>query len=146
MEIKENCREEKLSVTGKRKVVLFAAGILLASIILAGRVFYVTVIRSDYYSKKAQELHDRERAIKAARGEILDRNGVVIATNKTVCTISVIHSQIKDSEKVIKELSDILGMNSETIRKKVEKVSSREKIASNIDKAIGDEIRELNLD
>ncbi len=137
---------KKLSIIGKRKIVIFAFGMFAASLVLTVRVFYITVLQSEYYSEKAQELHERERAIKAARGEILDRNGIVIATNKTVCTISVIHSQVKDKEKVINELSDALGMSRETIRKKVEKVSSREKIASNIDKAVGDEIRELNLD
>ncbi|MBE5938774.1 MAG: peptidoglycan glycosyltransferase [Lachnospiraceae bacterium] len=118
---------------------------LAASLILMVRTFYVMVIMSDYYSEKAQELHERERTIKAARGEITDRNGVVIATNKTVCTISVIHSQITDSEEVIEKLSDILDISKETVRKKVEKVSSREKIAANVDKETGDKIRELEL-
>lgn len=137
--------ERKLLLTGKRKIVLFAFGMLAASLILMVRTFYVMVIMSDYYSEKAQELHERERTIKAARGEITDRNGVVIATNKTVCTISVIHSQITDSEEVIEKLSDILDISKETVRKKVEKVSSREKIAANVDKETGDKIRELEL-
>lgn len=91
-------------------------------------------------------MHERERNIKAARGEILDRNGVVLAANKTVCTVSVIHSQITDKEKVIEVLTECLGIDRAEIVKKVEKVSSREKIKSNVDKKIGDKIRQYNLD
>lgn len=103
------------------------------------------VFCSEYYSEKALELHERERDIKAARGRILDRNGVVLADNRTVCTVSVIHSQIQDPDAVVEVLSEKLGMDAETVRKKVEKVSSIERIRSNVDKAVGDEIRECNL-
>lgn len=100
----------------------------------------------DYYSERADNLHERERSIKGERGEILDRNGVVLATNKTVCTISVIHNQITDPEKVISVLAELLNLKEETVRKRVEKVSSIEKIKANVDKEIGDKIREMNLD
>ncbi len=103
------------------------------------------VFDAPYYQKKAEDLHERERDIKAARGEIVDRNGEVLATNRTVCTISVIHNQITEPEKVIEKLSEILEMDSAVIRKKVEKVSSIERIKTNVDKEIGDEIRNLRL-
>ncbi len=115
-------------------------------IVLVGRLINIMVFKSDYYQKKADDLHERERNIKAARGEILDRNGVVLAANKTVCTVSVIHSQITDKEKVIEVLTECLGIDRAEIVKKVEKVSSREKIKSNVDKKIGDKIRQYNLD
>lgn len=115
-------------------------------IVLVGRLINIMVFKSDYYQKKADDLHERERNIKAARGEILDRNGVVLAANKTVCTVSVIHSQITDKEKVIEVLTECLGIDRAEIVKKVEKVSSREKIKSNVDKEIGDKIRQYNLD
>lgn len=101
--------------------------------------------RSDYYYEKAQELHERERDIKAARGRILDANGKVLADNRTVCTISVIHSQIKEPEKVITVLSEELEMKEEEIRKRVEKVSSIERIKTNVEKETGDAIREYGL-
>lgn len=113
---------------------------------LIGRLVYLMIFDAEYYQKKAQELHERERDIKAERGEILDANGTVLATNRTVCTISVIHSQIKDAEEVIRQLSDILGMDESNVRKRVEKVSSIERIKSNVDKEIGDQIRNLELD
>lgn len=115
-------------------------------IVLVGRLINIMVFKSEYYQKKADDLHERERNIKAARGEILDRNGVVLAANKTVCTVSVIHSQITDKEKVIEVLTECLGIDRAEIVKKVEKVSSREKIKSNVDKEIGDKIRQYNLD
>ena len=96
------------------------------------------IFRSEHYSEMAKELHQRERTIKAARGRILDRNGTVIATNRTVCTISVIHNQIKDPETVIQVLSEELGISREEVQKKVEKYSSREIIQTNVDKALGD--------
>ena len=95
--------------------------------------------------KKAEDLHERERDIKAARGEILDRNGKVLATNRTVCTISVIHSQIREAETVIDNLSELLEMNSSEVRKRVEKISSIERIKSNVDKKTGDKIRNLGM-
>lgn len=113
---------------------------------LTGRLVYLMVFDAEYYQEKAKSLHEREREIKAARGEIIDRNGTVLATNKTVCTISVIHSQVKEPERVIKELSSILGLEEETVRKRVEKVSSMERIKTNVEKEVGDKIRNLELD
>lgn len=113
---------------------------------LTGRLVYLMVFDAEYYQEKAKSLHEREREIKAARGEIIDRNGTVLATNKTVCTISVIHSQIKEPERVIKELSSILGLEEETVRKRVEKVYSMERIKTNVEKEVGDKIRNLELD
>ena len=95
------------------------------------------IFEAEYYQKKAEALHERERDIKAARGEIIDCNGTVLATNKTVCTISVIHSQIKDPERVIRSLSELLDMDEEAVRKRVEKVSSIERIQTNVEKEIG---------
>lgn len=112
---------------------------------LAGRLVYLMGFRSDYYYQKAQDLHERERSIKAARGKILDARGKVLASNKTVCTVSVIHSQIKEPEKIISLLSQKLELSEESIRKKVEKVSSIERIKTNVDKAVGDEIRKTGL-
>ena len=103
------------------------------------------IFEAEYYQKKAETLHERERDIKAARGEIIDCNGTVLATNKTVCTISVIHSQIKDPERVIRSLSELLDMDEEAVRKRVEKVSSIERIQTNVEKETGDEIRDLEL-
>ncbi len=130
----------------RRKTVVFFFAVLMVFAVLVGRLVYLIGFRGDYYSEKAEELHERERSIKAARGEIYDTNGVLIATNKTVCTISVIHSQLTDSEKVIKVLASELGMTEEAVRKRVEKVSAREKIKSNVEKEIGDRIREYDLD
>lgn len=113
---------------------------------LVGRLIYLMVFDAEYYQKKAEALHEREREIKAARGEIIDANGTVLAANRTVCTISVIHSQITDEEKVIQALTDALEMDEKEVREKVEKVSSRERIRSNVDKATGDKIREMELD
>ena len=130
----------------KRKllVVFACAGLCLAG--LMGRLVYLMVGEAEYYQSRAEELHERERSIKAARGEICDRNGITLATNKTVCTISVIHSQVKEPEKVIAVLSKLLEMDEAEIRKKVEKISSREKIKSNVEKNVGDSIREYNLE
>ncbi len=125
-------------------IILGAFAFLL--VIMVARLLYVMVIKSEQYSSAAQEVQERERKIKASRGIIYDRNGVVIAGNKPVCSISVIHNQIKDPERVINILSDKLQIDEATIRKKVEKKSSREKIKSNVDKALADEIRNLNLD
>ena len=124
-------------------VFLCCFGILLG---LIGRLTYLMGFRSDYYYERAQDLHERERDIKAARGEILDARGKVLASNKTVCTISVIHSQIKEPEKVIKVLSEKLEMEEAAVRKRVEKVSSIERIRTNVDKKVGDSIREENLE
>ena len=112
---------------------------------LLGRLIYLMGFRSDYYYEKAEDLHERERDIKAARGEILDASGRVLAANKTVCTISVIHSQIEEPEKVIRLLTEKLGISEEEIRKKVEKVSSIERIQTNVEKETGDAVREAGL-
>ena len=130
----------------KRKILVVfvvAAVIILA---LGGRLVYLMVFDAKYYQKKAEDLHEREREIKAARGEILDARGEVLATNKTVCTISVIHSQIREPEKVIKTLAEALEMDEATVRKRVEKVSSMERIKTNVDKETGDNIRNMELD
>ena len=113
---------------------------------LIGRLSYLMIFQSEYYTQKAKELHERERSIKAARGRIIDANGKILADNKTVCTISVIHNQITDPEKVIEVLCRELGLSEEYVRKRVEKYSSIEKIKSNVDKSIGDAIREYDLD
>lgn len=130
-----------------RKKTLFYVliGIMVVTAVLAGRLFWLMVIHKEEYEYRAQALHERERSIKAARGVIYDRNGVVIADNKPVCTISVIHNQIKDPERVIRELSQRLELDEATVRKKVEKYSSMERIKSNVDKATADEIRNLGL-
>ena len=128
----------------KKMLVVFGAAVVIILALLA-RLVYLMVFDAEYYQKRAEALHEREREIKAARGEIVDRNGVVLATNKTVCTISVIHSQIEDSEKVIQVLSEELELPEETVRKRVEKVSSMEKVKTNVEKEIGDKIRNYNL-
>lgn len=130
----------------KKKAVFILGIFLLLLLLLMGRIVYLMVFRAEYYSKRATELHQRERKIKAARGVIYDRNGVKLATNRQVCTVSVIHSQITDPEQVIDLLSTKLNLSEEEIRKKVEKVSAREIIKSNISKEIGDEIRLEHLD
>lgn len=130
----------------KRKLLVVFACATLCLAGLMGRLVYLMVSEADYYQKLAEELHEREREIKAARGEIRDRNGVTLATNKTVCTISVIHSQVKDAEQVIRILSQILELDEAEVRKKVEKVSSRERIQSNVEKSVGDKIREYGLE
>ncbi|MCI5803054.1 MAG: peptidoglycan glycosyltransferase [Lachnoclostridium sp.] len=113
---------------------------------LAGRLFFLMLYKADYYSQMAEELHRRERSIKAPRGRILDRNGTVIADNRTVCTISVIHNQVKDPETVIRVLSEELGLPEAEVRKKTEKRSSREVIKSNVEKTRGDAIRAMRLE
>ena len=131
----------KNRTANKKKVVVvffLCAGLLT---VLAGRLVYLMVFRSEYYSEKADDLHERERDIKAARGEILDAGGTVLASNRTVCTISVIHSQIEESESVIAMLVKELGISEETARKRVETVSSIERVKTNVDKETGDRIR-----
>ena len=125
--------------------MVFMVVVMLVLTFLVGRLVYLMIFCSEYYGKKAEDLHERERNIKAARGEIVDCNGVVLAENKTVCTISVIHSQIKEPEKVIAMLAKELEMDEETIRKRVEKVSSIEKIKTNVPKETGDAIRAHGL-
>ena len=128
----------------KKTIVVFFCAVLLISA-LFGRLVYLMIFDAAHYQKLAKDLHERERKIKAARGEIVDRNGVVLATNRTVCTISVIHNQMKDPEQVIAALCQELGEEEENIRKKVEKVSSMEKIKTNVEKETGDRIRNLDL-
>ena len=124
-------------------VVFLCATIMIFGLI--GRLIYLMVFDAEYYQELAEDLHEREREIKAARGEVVDRNGVVLATNRTVCTISVIHSQIEDPETVIRVLSDELKMDEADVRERVEKVSSMEKIKTNVEKDTGDKIREYDL-
>lgn len=129
----------------RRKIMIIFVAVLLLMVFLMGRLVYLMIFCSEYYGVRAENLHERERDIKAARGNIYDRNGVVLAENKTVCTISVIHSQIEDPEKVIAVLTKELGMSEETVRKRVEKVSSIERIKMNVEKETGDAIRSYEL-
>lgn len=140
-----NGTEQKNKTYNKKKILVVFLAALFLIFGLIGRLIYLMIFDAEYYQKKAEQLHEREREIKAARGEIVDRNGVVLATNKTVCTISVIHSQLENSEEVIKILSEELELPEDSVRKKVEKVSSMEKIKTNVEKETGDRIRNLNL-
>lgn len=124
-------------------VVFLCAVVIIAGLIC--RLASLMVYDAEYYQELAQDLHEREREIKAARGEIVDRNGVVLATNETVCTISVIHSQVEDAELVAEVLAEELGLDLDEVREKVEKVSSMEKIKTNVDKETGDRIRNYDL-
>ena len=130
----------------RRKILIIFLCALIMLVGLIARLAYLMIFEAEYYQERAEQLHERERSIKAARGEIVDRNGVVLATNKTVCTISVIHSQLSDAENVIRILAKELEMDEAAVRKKVEKVSSREQIKSNVAKEVGDRIREYELD
>ena len=107
----------------RRKIMIIFVAVLLLMVFLMGRLVYLMIFCSEYYGVRAENLHERERDIKAARGNIYDRNGVVLAENKTVCTISVIHSQIENPEKVIEKLSEFLEMDADQVRKKVENIS-----------------------
>lgn len=129
----------------RKNIAVLGLLIAVAMTGLLGRLGFLMLVRADHYSQMAEELHERERTIKAARGRILDVNGTVIADNRTVCTISVIYSQVEDREEVIRALCDILGLSEENVRKKVEKRSSREIIKTNVDKETGDRIRALGL-
>lgn len=129
----------------KKKIVFTFFAFVLLLMGLMGRLVYIMLFRSEYYSEKAVDLHERERSIKAARGRILDRNGIVLADNRVVCTISVIHSQIEEPEKVAAYLSETLNIDYDTVWKRVNKYSSIERIKNNVDKAVGDEIRKQNL-
>ena len=135
----------KIKTFHRKKIVAVLALCMAAMLFLIGRLGYLMLLRADYYSEKAQDLHERERSIKAARGKILDCNGKVLADNKTVCTISVIHSQIKEPEKVIDVLTEELGLERDQVKKRVEKNSSIERIKTNVDKQTGDKIREYDL-
>lgn len=138
-------REEWTKVHHRKKIVLIFFVIAACMMFLAGRLVYLMVWGSVYYGTKAQDIHERERPIKAARGNIYDRNGVLLAANRTVCTISVIHSQIEDADAVTKALAELLDMDEDTVRKRVEKVSSMERVRSNVDIETGDKIRALGL-
>ncbi len=129
----------------RQKSMIFFLAIFFVMMFLMGRLVYLMVFCSEYYGKKAEDLHERERDIKAARGKIIDATGVVLAANKTVCTVSVIHNQIDDPKAVIAALTKELGMSEEKIRKRVEKVSSIERIKSNVDKETGERIRAYGL-
>jgi stage V sporulation protein D (sporulation-specific penicillin-binding protein) len=129
----------------RKKTLTIFAGCIVVFILLLCRLIYLMVWKYDYYSEKATQLHERERSIKAARGRILDRNATVLADNKTVCTISVIHNQIEDEDKIVEVLSKELGLSEEYVRNKTSKYSSMERIKSNVDKETGDRIREYEL-
>ena len=129
----------------KKKTLVVFLGCMFMLTVLIGRLVNLMVVQSEYYAKKADDLHERERKIKAARGRILDANGVVLADNKTVCTISVIHSQIKEPEKVIAMLTKELGIDEAQVRKRVNKISSIERVKTNVEKEVGDKIREYQF-
>lgn len=129
----------------RRKLLIVFTVVMLILAVLAGRLVYLMIFCSEYYGQKAENLHERERDIKAARGKIIDATGTVLATNRTVCTISVIHSQIEEPEEIIRVLTKELEMEEETVRKRVEKVSSIERVKSNVDKEVGDRIRNYGL-
>lgn len=130
----------------KRNLTSIVSFIVIAALVLTGRLGYLMIYQADHFGVLARQIHERERSIKAERGKILDCNGVELANNKPVCTISVIHSQITDPERVISILSEELGLTDEKVRKRVEKVSSIERIKSNVDKELADKIREYDLD
>lgn len=129
----------------RKNIAVLALLIAISMVGLSGRLAYLMLCRSGHYSAMAEDLHQRERIIKAARGRIIDTNGVVIADNRTVCTVSVIYNQVTDRERVIQALSEELGMDEETVRTRVEKRSSREIIKTNVDKELGDKIRACRL-
>ena len=136
-----------LNNTGyRKKICALCAMITIMLMVLCVRLGYLIIVKGEYYSKKARALQERERAITGIRGDILDRNGSVIATNETACNISVIHNQITDEEAVIRTLSTELSMDESKIRKKVEKVTSIEKIKNNVSKETGDRILSYGLD
>lgn len=129
----------------RKKIISLFFILTFLFLFLFGRLVYLMIWEADHYAYLATKLHERERSIKAARGRILDRNGTVLADNKTVCTISVIYNQIEDKEEVIRVLCKELDLSEDYVRKRVEKYSSMERIKSNVDKAIGDKIREYDL-
>ena len=133
--------------TFNRKKIFFAAVCIITIFsLLIVRLGYLMIVKSAFYLEKAEALHERERSIKARRGIIFDRNGVELAGNKPVCSISVIQSQITNEEQVVKSLCDILNLDETDIRKKVKANTMREKIKSNVDKETADRLRELGLD
>lgn len=145
LSMKDNGTFGWLSTSHRKKLVLMIVAILMVCILECVRLGVIMTAKSEYYMQKADELHQRERRIKAKRGRILDRNGEILAANEVVCTVSVIHSQIDDEDKVIKVLAGELDMDVEEVTKKVKKVSSMEYIKTNVAKDIGDAIREYDL-
>lgn len=145
LSMKDNGTFGWLSTSHRKKLVLMIVAILMVCILECVRLGVIMTVKSEYYMQKADELHQRERRIKAKRGRILDRNGEILAANEVVCTVSVIHSQIDDEDKVIKVLAGELDMDVEEVTKKVKKVSSMEYIKTNVAKDIGDAIREYDL-
>lgn len=145
LSMKDNDTFGWLSTSHRKKLVLMIVAILMVCILECVRLGVIMTAKSEYYMQKADELHQRERRIKAKRGRILDRNGEILAANEVVCTVSVIHSQIEDEDKVIKVLAGELNMDVEEVTKKVKKVSSMEYIKTNVEKDIGDAIREYDL-
>ena len=143
--MKDNDTFGWLSTSHRKKLVFMIAAIFMVCILECVRLGVIMTVKSEYYMQKADELHQRERRIKAKRGRILDRNGEILAANEVVCTVSVIHSQIEDEDKVIKVLAGELDMDVEEVTKKVKKVSSMEYIKTNVAKDIGDAIREYDL-
>lgn len=137
---------ERNKTYNRKKICIFCFVVFICACLLTGRLIYLMLFQHDYYTKKATDLQQRERQIKAARGEIVDRNGVVLATNEAVCTISVIHNQITDEEEVIRVLCEELELSEEYVRKRVEKVTSIEKIKSNVSKEVGKKILAYQLD
>ena len=129
----------------RKRLLVIAIAFFVMLTIMTVKLVYLMVMQADQYSERAQAVQERERSIKAKRGSIYDRNGVILADNEAVCSISVIHSQIEDPETVIQVLSEKLEIPEDDVRKRVEKVSVREKIKSNVDKTLADEIREMNL-
>ena len=129
----------------RKNIAVLALLIAIVMVSLSGRLGFLMLFCSEHYSAMAEDLHQRERTIKAARGLIIDANGVVIADNRTVCTISVIYNQVKDREQVIRVLCDELDLDEELVRKRVEKRSSREIIKTNVDKELGDQIRSYRM-
>ena len=135
----------KIYSYNRRKIFFVCIGVILIAMFLMGRLTYLMIYKADYYNSAATELHERERSIKAPRGKIYDRNGNILADNEAVCSVSVIHSQIEDEEEVIEVLCKYLDKDEDRIAEKVKKISSREIIATNIDKDIADKIRELDI-
>lgn len=136
---------ERNKTSNRRKITILASVMLVCLLIMIGRLVYLMIFRSEYYVKQATDLQQREREIKAARGNIIDATGTVLAANTSVCTISVIHNQIEEPERVIEVLCKELGLSEETVRKRVEKVSSIEKIKGNVDKETGNRILSYGL-
>lgn len=136
----------KCKTYNRKKIILIFSCCLVAVLVLTGRLVKLMVFESEYYQELADDLHERERSIKAARGKIIDASGTVLATNRTVCTISVVHSQIKEPERVIEVLCKELELPEETVRKRVEKYSSIERIKTNVEKEVGDRIRAYQLE